>query len=58
MRSAAFIGKAGIVLRILPLLLIPAAAAALVYWITGSRAAAAVTGAVVFGGMLYVGVTS
>jgi hypothetical protein len=46
------------VLRILPLLLIPAVAAALVYWLTGSRAAAAVTGAVVFGGMLYVGVTS
>jgi hypothetical protein len=50
--------KAEIVLRILPLLLVPAFAAAVVYWLTHSRMAAVATGAVVFGAMLFIGITS
>jgi membrane protein YdbS with pleckstrin-like domain len=50
--------KARTVLRILPLLLIPTAAAALVYWLTGNRAASVATGVVVLGAMLYIGITS
>jgi len=39
-------------------LLIPTAAAALVYWLTRSRAASVATGVVVLGAMLYIGITS
>jgi hypothetical protein len=46
------------VLRILPLLLAPAFAAAVAYWLTGNRIAAVTAGAVVFGAMLFIGVTS
>jgi hypothetical protein len=46
------------VLRILPLLLVPAFAAAVVYWLTGKRVAAVAAGAVVFAAMLFIGVTS
>jgi putative effector of murein hydrolase LrgA (UPF0299 family) len=45
-------------MRLLPLLLVPALAAAIAYWLTRSRTAALVTGAVVFGAMLFIGVTS
>jgi hypothetical protein len=50
--------KAKIVVRILPLLLVPAFAAAVVYWLTHSRIAAVTAGAVAFGAMLFIGVTS
>jgi hypothetical protein len=46
------------VLRILPLFLVPAVAAAIVYWLTRSRGAAVTTAAVVFGAMLFIGITS
>jgi hypothetical protein len=46
------------VLRILPLLLIPALAAAAVYWLTRNRVAAIATGTAVLVAMLYIGVTS
>jgi hypothetical protein len=50
--------KARFVLRILPLVLVPALAAAIAYWLTGNRTAALATGAVVLGAMLYIGITS
>jgi hypothetical protein len=46
------------VLRILPLVLIPALAGAIVYWLTRSKISAVITAAAVLVGMLYVGVTS
>jgi hypothetical protein len=46
------------VLRILPLVLIPALAGAVVYWLTRSKIAAVITAATVLVGMLYIGVTS
>jgi hypothetical protein len=50
--------KAETVLRILPLLLVPALAAAVVYWLTRSRVAAVAASVVVLAGMLFIGVTS
>lgn len=44
-------------LKILPLLLVPAAAGALVYWLTRRRAVAVAAGAAVLGAMLFIGVT-
>jgi hypothetical protein len=46
------------VLRILPLVLIPALAGAAVYWLTKSRIAAVITAAALLAGMLYIGITS
>lgn len=46
------------VMRILPLLLVPALAAGVAYWLTRSRTAALATGAVVLGAMLFIGITS
>jgi hypothetical protein len=46
------------VLRILPLLLIPALAGAAVYWLTKSRFAALMTAAALLAAMLYIGITS
>jgi hypothetical protein len=54
----ALTAKARIVLKILPLLLVPVFAAAVAYWLTRSRAAAVTTGAVVLGAMLFIGITS
>jgi hypothetical protein len=45
-------------LRLLPFLLAPAFAGAVVYWLTRSRAAAVAAGAVVLGAMLFIGITS
>jgi hypothetical protein len=45
------------VLSILPLLIVPALAAAVVYGLTRSRPAAVTAGAVVLGAMLYIGIT-
>lgn len=45
------------VLKILPLLLVPAAAGAVVYWLTRRRAVALAAGAAVLGAMLFIGVT-
>jgi hypothetical protein len=44
-------------LRLLPFVLIPAVAGALVYWLTRSRVAAVLTGAAVLGAMLFIGIT-
>jgi hypothetical protein len=46
------------VLRILPLVLIPALTGAVVYWLTRSWISAVITAAAVLAGMLYIGVTS
>ncbi|WP_170936958.1 MULTISPECIES: hypothetical protein [Rhodomicrobium] len=43
---------------ILPLILVPALAAAIAYGLTRSRAAAVAAGVVVLGGMLFIGITS
>lgn len=51
-------GEARIVLKLLPLILIPALAAAVAYWLTRSRGVAAVAGGVVLGAMLFIGITS
>jgi hypothetical protein len=45
-------------LRLLPFLLIPGLAAAVVYWLTHSRSAAVAAAAVVLGAMLFIGITS
>jgi hypothetical protein len=45
-------------MRILPLLLVPAFAAAVAYWLTRSRTAALATGVVVLGAMLFIGITT
>lgn len=45
-------------LRILPLVLVPALAGAVVYWLMRSRIAALITAAAVLAGMLYIGLTS
>jgi hypothetical protein len=50
--------KARIVMRILPLLLVAAFAAAVVYWLTRSRTAALAIGVVVLGAMLFIGITT
>jgi hypothetical protein len=44
-------------LRLLPLILIPGLAGAIVYWLTGRRAVAVLTGGVVLGAMLFIGIT-
>jgi hypothetical protein len=45
-------------LRIVPLVLIPALTGAVVYWLTRSWISAVITAAAVLAGMLYIGVTS
>jgi hypothetical protein len=50
--------KVRTVLKILPLLFVPAIAAAVVYWLTRNRLVAMATGVFVLGAMLFIGITS